>query len=164
MPKKDITAHQRTRRWNAGLVAINAAADATDVATALAQHGKKLDLDMAAYNRLRDKSVVHTAILTEKPTGGFVSQIALAAVFEQILYECAAVEYAVDMVNNATVDTIGDILIAYAEMLELDLTDYNALDETKQAQVHAALVGQNFEDGAAIKTAFNAAVAAAQQI
>jgi len=54
-------------------------------------------------------------------------------------------------------------LPTYADALGLDLTDYDELDEAKKGEVHTAMVTrQPFADKAAVKTAFDAAVLAAQ--
>ena len=60
-------------------------------------------------------------------------------------------------INSATIDTINSVITENATTLGLDLTDYNLL--TNQGPVRTALVGQNFETIANIKTAFDNAVA-----
>lgn len=64
---------------------------------------------------------------------------------------------AVTAINAATSETIATVLSANADVLGLDLTDYTAL--TTKTSVHTALVGKSFADAAAVKTAFDKAVA-----
>lgn len=166
MPKKrDITAHQRTRRWHDGVAAVNAAVDAAGVATALAAHGGKLDLDMVAYGDLTaaNKVIVDTAVLAGKAVEEYAGRNAVAAVFEPILLARVAAQVAVDMVNAALSEVKTDaVIVQYAEVLGLELDDYNLLtDKNKETVCGDVLTGKPYADEAAVKTAFDAAVATA---
>ena len=161
MPKKrDATAFQRTRRYHAGLTAVNAALSA-DIEDVLIEHGKKLDLDMVAYYGLRDQGPVYTALVGQD----FESRDEIATAFDAVLTVRVATEAAVDAVNAATKETMGDVLTENAVLLTLDLTDYELLTEEKQGTVHVAMViGEEdtpYKDETEVKTAFDAAVLAA---
>ncbi len=161
MPKKDITAHQRARRWRDGLAAINAATAANKIPGILATHGKKLDLDMAGYNGLRSTSAVDAALFTIIDADGFDDQKLLASVFDPAVALRVAVEVAVDKVNRAkTADILGVVLVDNALMLMLDLNDYSLLSKTDKESVHDTVVaGLPYDDETKVKTAFDAAVA-----
>ena len=161
MPKKDITAHQRTRRWHDGLAAINAATAANKVPGVLATHGKKLDLDMAGYNGLRSTSAVDAALFTIIGADGFDDQKLLASVFDSAVALRASIEAAIDKVNiSETADILGDVLVDNALLLTLDLDDYNLLSEANQESVHdTVFAGLPYDDETKVKTAFDAAVA-----
>lgn len=167
MPKKkDIMQFQRVRRYKAGVAAINAAANAAGVATALVAHGKKLDLDMVAYGRLSENNqeAICAAVLAGKAVGDYADRDALAAVFEPILYARVAAQFAVDMVNAALSAVRMDaVIVQYAEALGLELDDYSLLtDENKETVCEDMLTNKPYADEAAVKTAFDAAVLAAQ--
>jgi len=252
MLKKDITAHQRTRRWHDGVAAINAATKADDIPGILALHGKQLDLDMVRYDSLADTSLIDAAIFAGIGAQGYATRDALAAVAEPLIAQRALVESAMDVINAVDAvgrfpvlieqyghllailgidltdfdrllegaptedsepatgkwavyeevfdglpyasevelkaafdDVVADeleaqavgavneaeaagmaaLLAAYADVFDIEVdaeSDYGQLAEGKKAEVHAALVGQAFADAAAVKTAFNAAVEAAQ--
>jgi hypothetical protein len=164
MPKKkDIMQFQRVRRYVAGVAAVNAAADAAAVAVALAAHGKKLDLDMVAYNGLTaaNQAIVDAALLAGKAVEDYADRDALAVVFEPILYARAAAEFAVGMVNAALSAVRMDaVIVQYAEALGLELDDYSLLtDENKETVCEDMLTGKPYVNEAAIKVAFDAAVA-----
>lgn len=164
MPKKrDITSHQRTRRWHDGVTAINAAADAPGIVIALAAHGKKLDLDMTTYNGLTEanKAIVDAAVLAGKAVEDYVGRNAVAAVFGTILLARVAAQFAVDMVNAALSEVKMDaVIVQYAEVLGLELDDYNLLtDDNKETVCEDMLTGKPYENEAAIKVAFDAVVA-----
>ncbi len=164
MPKKrDITSHQRTRRYHDGVAAVNAAEDAAGVATALAAHGKKLDLDMVAYGDLTaaNKVIVDTAVLAGKGDDGYADRNAVAAAFDTILVQRVAIEFAVGMVNAAlSVAKMGAVIEQYAEILGLELDAYNLLtDKNKETVCDDMLTGKPYANEAAVKIAFDAAVA-----
>lgn len=160
--KRDVTALQRRRRWNAGLAVVNAATDATEVAAALALHGKKLDLDMVSYNNLRATSAIDAAVLAGIGQDGYASQLALLAIFEPILRIRVAAEYAVDAVNSAESAAKLGALATYGGMLGINLTDYHRLTDDGKGDVHDdVFAGIPYLDDAAIKTAVDAAVATA---
>lgn len=163
MPKKkDIMQFQRVRRYVAGIAAVNAAADAPGIATALAAHGKKLDLDMLVYNGLTaaNQAIVDAALLAGK-VEDYADRDALAAVFEPILYARVAAQFAVDMVNAALSAVRMDaVIVQYAEALGLELDDYSLLtDENKETVCEDMLTNKPYADEAAVKIAFDAAVA-----
>lgn len=159
--KRDVTALQRRRRWHDGLAIVNAATDATEVAAALALHGKKLDLDMVSYGNLRDTSAIDAAVLAGIGAG-YASQLALLAVFEPILRIRVAAEYAVDAVNRAESAAKLGALAVYGGMLGINLTDYHRLTDDGKGDVHDdVFAGIPYLDDAAIKTAVDAAVATA---
>lgn len=164
MPKKrDITAHQRTRRYAVGVAAVNAAADAAGVAVALASQGKKLDLDMLAYNGLTaaNQAFVDAAVLAGKAVEDYADRDALATVFDAILGTRVAAQFVVDMVNAALSEARMDaVIVQYAEVLGLELDDYNLLtDKNKETVCEDMLTNKPYADEAAVKTAFDAAVA-----
>lgn len=164
MPKKkDIMQFQRARRYAAGVAAVNAAIDAPGIATALAAHGKKLDLDMVAYNGLTatNQAIVDAALLTGKAVEDYADRDALAVVFEPILYARAAAEFAVGMVNAALSAVRMDaVIVQYAEALGLEIDDYNLLtDKNKETVCEDMLTNKPYADEAAVKIAFDAAVA-----
>ena len=164
MPKKmDIMQFQRTRRYAAGVTAVNAAADAAAVAVALAAHGKKLDLGMTTYNGLTEanKAIVDAAVLAGKAVEDYVGRNAVAAVFGTILLARVAAQFAVDMVNAALSEVKMDaVIVQYAEVLGLELDDYNLLtDDNKETVCEDMLTNRPYVNEAAIKVAFDAAVA-----
>lgn len=163
--KKDITSHQRSRRWHDGVTAINAAVDAAGVATALAAHGKKLDLDMVAYGDLTaaNKAIVDAAVLAGKAVDDYENRNAVAAVFDTILVQRAVAEFAVGMVNAVlSAAKMAAVLEQYAEVLGLELDDYEALtDDNKETVCEDVLIGKPYADETAVKVAFDAAVTTA---
>lgn len=160
MPK-DMTMAQRNRRWHDGLAAVNAATAANKIAGILAVHGKKLDLDMVAYNGLRDTSAVDTAVYAVINAGDdYATQLALAAVFEPILAARVRAEHAVDAVNSAESAAALGTLSIYGEMLGIDIFDYLRLSSDGKDNVHDTVyAGVPYLDDAAIKVAVDAAVA-----
>ena len=166
MPKKrDITSHQRSRRYHDGVAAVNAAVDAAGVATALAAHGRKLDLDMVAYGDLTaaNKVIIDAAVLAGKAVDDYENRNAVAAVFDAILVQRVAAQFAVGMVNAVlSAAKMGAVLEQYAEVLGLELDDYNVLiDKNKETVCGDVLTGKPYADEAAVKVAFDAAVATA---
>lgn len=133
MPKKDITAHQRTRRWHDGVAAVNAATKADDIPGILALHGKQLDLDMVRYDSLADTSLIDAAIFTGIGAQGYATRDALAAVAEPLIAQRALVESAMDVIN--AVDAVGRFPVLVSEYghllaaLGIDLTDFDRLFE-----------------------------------
>ena len=233
MAKKDIMQFQRTRRYAAGVAAVNAADNAAKTKAALVAHGKKLDFDMVAYGQLSadNQGIIDSAVLSGKGTG-YASRDALALVFVPALLEQVGIEFALGLINAALsaermaqlAEKYGDawglelddysrlsaankgavceeildgqpytdvdvVLLAfesavedaleeqaleavnevsakeiavaitlYDDVFELDLDDYNDLDEAEKGAVHDALANEVFADLAAFKTAFEAAV------
>jgi hypothetical protein len=104
------------------------------------------------------KWAVYEAIYEDKP---YDSEGDLEIAFDEAVLAALASQ-AVAAVNSATAEEMGAVLVLYAVALTLDLTDYEALDEAKKGSVHEALVGKDFADAAAVKDAFEAAVAAQQ--
>ena len=164
MPKKkDIMQFQRVRRYKAGVAAINAAANAAGVATALVAHGKRLDLDMLAYGRLSENNqeAICAAVLAGKSEKNYASRDAVAAIFDDALLERMAAEFALNLVNAALSAVRMDaVIVQYAEALGLELDDYSLLtDENKETVCEDMLTGKPYVNEAAIKVAFDAAVA-----
>jgi len=157
MPKRDITASQRARRWGDGLTAINAAVAANDIPAILAVHGKKLDLDMVSYGGLRDTTAIDAAVFAGKP---YSDRDDLELVFAPGLQLRVAIERAVDALNSVeAADKLGALSV-YAPMLGIDLTDYNRLSDEGRDNVHdTVFAGVPFANDAAIKIAVDAAVA-----
>lgn len=231
--KKDIMQFQRTRRYAAGVAAVNAADNAAKTKAALVAHGKKLDFDMVAYGKLSadNQGIIDSAVLAEKGTG-YASRDALALVFVPALLEQVGIEFALGLinaalsaermaqlaekygdawglelsdysrlsaenklavcegilddqphtdidvakqafedavkdaleeqaleaVNEATADDMAVVIALYADVYDLDLEDYDKLDDGGKDNVHAALVGKSFETLAAVKDAFETAV------
>ena len=164
MPKKkDIMQFQRVRRYKAGVAAINAADDATGIGTALAAHGKKLDLDMVAYGRLSEtgQGVVCAAVLSNKPdTVGYASRDTVAAVFDAVLLERKAAEFALNLVNEAlSAERLAWVLEQHGEALGLDLAGYSLLTgDNREAVCEEILEGQPYADEDAVQSAFEDAV------
>lgn len=133
MPKKDITAHQRTRRWHDGVAAINAATAAAEIPDILAAHGKQLDLDMVRYDSLADTSLVDAAIFAGIGAQGYATRDALAAVAEPLIAQRALVESAMDVINAVDAATRFPVLVGeYGHLLAtlgIDLTDFDRLLE-----------------------------------
>jgi len=164
MPKKkDIMQFQRVRRYKAGVAAINAAANAAGVATALVAHGKRLDLDMLAYGRLSENNqeAICAAVLAGKSEKNYASRDAVAAIFDDALLERMAAEFALNLVNAALSAVRMDaVIVQYAEALGLELDDYSLLtDENKETVCEDMLTGKPYANEAAVKIAFDAAVA-----
>jgi len=133
VPKKDITAHQRTRRWHDGVAAINAATAAAEIPDILAAHGKQLDLDMVGYDSLADTSLIDAAIFAGIGAQGYATRDALAAVAEPLIAQRVLVESAMDVIN--AVDAVGRFPVLVGEyghllaILGIDLTDFDRLLE-----------------------------------
>jgi hypothetical protein len=133
VPKKDITAHQRTRRWHDGVAAINAATAAAEIPDILAVHGKQLDLDMVRYDSLADTSLVDAAIFAGIGAQGYATRDALAAVAEPLIAQRVLVESAMDVIN--AVDAVERFPVLFGEYghllaaLGIDLTDFDRLFE-----------------------------------
>ena len=164
MPKKkDIMQFQRVRRYDAGVAAINAAANAAGVATALVAHGKKLDLDMVAYGRLSENNqeAICAAVLAGKSEKNYASRDAVAAIFDDALLERMAAEFALNLVNAALSAVRMDaVIVQYAETLGLELDDYSLLtDDNKETVCEDMLTNQPYVNEAAVKVAFDAVVA-----
>lgn len=164
MPKKkDIMQFQRVRRYKAGVAAINAAANAAGVATALVAHGKKLDLDMVAYGRLSENNqeAICAAVLAGKSEKNYASRDAVAAIFDDALLERMAAEFALNLVNAALSAVRMDaVIVQYAETLGLELDDYSLLtDDNKETVCEDMLTNQPYVNEAAVKVAFDAVVA-----
>ncbi len=151
---------QRTRRWDAGLKALNAASEKAEISGILDDHGKLLDLDMIGYNRLRDTDAVDAALWTVIDDDGFADQLALYDIFAPVLEERLAVEAAVDAINISDASIyVGKNLVAHAEALGLDLTEYERLSADGKDAVNEALFDDiPFADEDEIETAFDAAV------
>jgi len=142
----------------AALAAVNGATEAT-IAQVLVDNNAILGLDLAGdYAVLADKAPVHTALVGKN----FVDVAAVVTAFNTAVANQKAVETALAAVNAATVDTIAQVLSDNSTVLGLVLTDYNALVD--KAPVHVALVGQNFANIAAVKTAFDNAVSAQKAV
>ena len=65
---------------------------------------------------------------------------------------------AVQAINSATSETMGQAINENAEILGLDLTEYNKL--SNKTSVESALIGKNFENKTEVKEAFDNAVKA----
>lgn len=157
MPKKDITAHQRTRRWDDGLAAINAAGAANDIPDILDIHGKKLDLDMVSYGGLRDTTAIDAAVFAGKP---YSDRDDLELVFAPGLQLRVAIERAVDALNSAQAAEYLGAVTAYASLFGIDMTDYGRLSEDGKDNVHdTVFAGIPYVDEVAVKTAVDNAIA-----
>lgn len=163
MPKKkDIMQFQRVRRYAAGVAAINAAANAAGVATALVAHGKKLDLDMVAYGRLSENNqeAICAAVLAGKSEKNYASRDAVAAIFDDALLERMAAEFALNLVNAAlSAERLAWVLEKHWEALGLDLAGYSLLTgDNREAVCEEILEGQPYADEVAVQLAFEDAV------
>lgn len=162
MPKKkDIMQFQRVRRYKAGVAAINAAANAAGVATALVAHGKKLDLDMVAYGRLSENNqeAICAAVLAGKAVEGYADRDAVAAAFDAVLLERTAAEFALNLVNEAlSAERLAWVLEGHWAALGIDEDAFEAYDELedKGAICEELLVGDGdlYADEAAFVEAF----------
>lgn len=173
MPKKDITAQQRTRRWHDGLAAVNAATAANKVPGILAIHGKALDLDMVGYTGLRDASAVDAAIFGGLGAEGYATREALAVVAEPIIAQRVLVEHGMDVINAVDAAARFPVLVEeYGYLLTtlgIDLTDFERLLEGepsegadpatgKWAVYEEVLAGLPYASEVALQTAFDDAV------
>lgn len=163
MPKKkDIMQFQRVRRYKAGVAAINAAANAAGVATALVAHGKKLDLDMVAYGRLSENNqeAICAAVLAGKSDKNYASRDAVAAIFDDALLERMAAEFALRLINAAlSAERIAELIERYEDAWELDLSGYNRLSAENKLVVCGGMLGdQPHTDIDVAKQAFEDAV------
>ena len=150
--KKDLMRFQRTRRYAAGVKAINdAGSDTGKLKTALLAHGKRMDLDMVSYNRLTsaNKDAIISELLSEKPgDGGYASRLAVAEVFNPALSEKVAVEYALLVVNAAkTAGRMEEALLNFAEILELDTENYLRLSDDGKETVCDAVITEISDNG-----------------
>lgn len=172
--KKDITAHQRTRRWHDGVAAINAATAAADIPDILAAHGKQLDLDMVGYESLADTSLIDAAIFAGIGAQGYATRDALAAVAEPLIAQRALVESAMDVINAVDAATRFPVLVGeYGHLLAalgIDLTDFDRLFEGepsgdtdpatgKWAVYEAVFAGLPYAGELELKEEFDGAVA-----
>lgn len=132
------------------VAAINTAATNAAMNTAITSNAATLGLNLTDYNALTNKTPVQTALLTPV----FMSAAEVRTAFDQAA--------AVQKVNEAVVGGMGSILVDKAVILGLDLTDYTAL--INKEPVHTALVSPVFANAAAVKTAFDIAVAAQKAI
>ncbi len=149
------------------IAVVNAAEDEDEMGDALLAYADVLDLsvgpgsDYAALEAAGQAAVIG-AVLSGRPGDpGYANAAAIKAAFDAAV-EDELEDQAVAAVNSADTEGMGAVLIQYAAPLTLDLTDYLELDETGKGNVHTALVGKAFADAAAVKTAFDAAVQAAQ--
>lgn len=131
---------------NQGLYYINAATSASSMASYITTYAVALGLDLTEYNTLTNKVPVQTALVNAP---AFAAAADFKAVFDTAI--------AVAKVNEASAAGMGAVLTANAMKLGLDLTDYSAL--IYKEPVHNALVSPTFTDAAAVKSAFDAAVA-----
>ena len=147
MPKKkDIMQFQRTRRYTAGVTAINAA-DGSAMATVLDDHGKKLDLDMVSFYGLSsaNQAAIRTALVSGKE---YTDRNAVAAVFNPALEEYVALERAIEAINVAgNASIVKAALERYAEVLDIDLKDYARLSIEGKEAVCEAIMDQIEDDG-----------------
>jgi hypothetical protein len=144
---------------------VNAAEDASAMGAALFAYADILEIDVGedsdyAALEAAGQAAVIGAVLSGRPGDpGYANAAAIKAAFDAAV-EDELEDQAVAAVNSADAEGMGAVLIQYAAPLTLDLTDYLELDETGKGNVHTALVGKAFADAAAVKTAFDAAVAA----
>ncbi len=131
---------------NQGLYYINATTSASSMASYITTYAAALGLDLTDYNTLTNKVPAQTALVNAP---AFASAADFKAAFDSAV--------AVAKVNEATAAGMGAVLTANAVKLGLDLTDYSIL--IYKEPVHNALVSPIFADAAAVKAAFDAAVA-----
>jgi len=142
--KKDITAAQRTRRWDGGVEAINDAGNVAAIFDILAVWGKKLDLDMEGYNSLSDanKTLVNAAIYAGIGVGGYASREALADVAEPIISKRVIVERTLHLINSVSEAARYPVLLEqygqWLGVLDIDLTDFNRLLEGTPTTIEPA--------------------------
>jgi len=151
-----------------GALDIAAAVDAVNNATSeqmddvLNANAATLGLDegmFTTYTNLLSKSTVWTALVNKSFADAAAVQEAFdAAVTAEKATEdqAAAVAAALYAINHATPETIGQVIADNAEVLGLDLTDYNAL--TDKTSVHTALIDQGFMGKGEVQTAFDTLV------
>ncbi|MFZ3131297.1 MAG: hypothetical protein WA125_09410, partial [Desulfosporosinus sp.] len=111
-------------------------------------NAKILGLELTDYIKLKNKAAVHTALCNK----GFEDKAAIKTAFDEaVTTEMEAA--AVTAINKAGLTKMGAAIAANAEILGLDLTDYNGL--TDKSSVYKALFKKGFITKAAIKTAFD---------
>lgn len=159
---------------------INSVSEPARYPILLKQYGQwlgVLGIDLTDFNRLFEgtptiddppadatgKWAVYEAIYEDKP---YDSEGDLEIAFDEAVLAALASQ-AIAVVNAAEdEDEMGDALLAYADVLEIDVSedsDYAELEPEKQLLVLEAMVSdQPYDDAEAIKTAFEAAVAAQQ--
>ncbi len=161
MAKRDIMQFQRSRRYAAGVAAVNAADDAAKTKAALVAHGKKLDFDMVAYGKLSadNQGIIDDAVLAEKGTG-YASRDALALVFVPALLEQVGIEFALGLINAAlSAERMAQLAEKYGDAWGLELDDYNRLSAAnKEAVCEEILDGQPYTDVDVVLLAFEGAV------
>lgn len=161
MAKRDIMQFQRSRRYAAGVAAVNAADDAAKTKAALVAHGKKLDFDMVAYGKLSadNQGIIDDAVLAEKGTG-YASRDALALVFVPALLEQVGIEFALGLINAAlSAERMAQLAEKYGDAWGLELDDYNRLSAAnKEAVCEEILDGQPYTDVDVVLQAFESAV------
>lgn len=139
---------------------INAALSAERMAQLAEKYGDAWGLELDDYNRLSaaNKEAVCEEILDGQPyTDVDVVLQALESAVEDALEE-----QALEAINAATAEKMGEVIIMYADVFGLDLEDYDALDGDGKDSVHAAMVDKDFQTGSAVKDAFDSAVEDAQ--
>lgn len=160
---------------------INSVSEAARYPILLKQYGQWLSvlgIDLTDFNRLFEgtptttepaaaatgKWAVYEAIYDDIP---YASEGAFKTAFDEAV-AAALASQAVAAVNAAdNTVKMSAALFTYADVLEIDVSeesDYTALEPEKQSLVLEAMVsGQSYDDAEAIKTAFDAAVAAQQE-
>lgn len=135
---------------------INAALSAERMAQLAEKYGDAWGLELDDYNRLSaaNKEAVCEEMLDGQPYND-VDVVLLA--FESAV-EDALEEQALEAVNEVSAKEIAAAITLYDDVFDLDLDDYNDLDETEKGAVHDALANEVFADLAAFKTAFETAV------
>lgn len=148
-----------TERMAAGhaLMLANVALSAERMDWVIEQHWEALGLDLDDYSLLSadNKEAVCEEMLDGKP---YVDEDEVQSAFESAV-EDALEGQALDAINEATADDMAAVIAMYADVFDLDLDDYEELDDNGKNSVHAALVGKDFETLAAVKDAFDTAVA-----
>lgn len=123
--------------------------------TAIGRYATQLGLSLTDYNLLSfaNKGTVQTALIGK----AFADKDAVKGSFD-LAVSLAKDTQAVAAINGAlTATAMNTAITTNATVLGLSLTDYNSL--TNKVPVQTALMGQAFPDNAAVKVAFDAAVA-----
>jgi len=139
-------------------------ADTAGMGAAITANATTLGLDLTDYTLLTGKTFVHTALVSKSfedavaVKTAFYSAVAAEKITEAAAAIAAAEAAAVGTINSVDSAGMGAAITVNATTLGLNLTDYTLL--TGKTPVHTALVGKNFADKAAVKGAFDSAVAA----
>lgn len=134
--------------------ALNTASAAT-MGVTLTTNATLLGLTLTDYNSLipASRDIVNTALVGK----AFPDKTAVKTALNTAV--------SVPLINQiTTTNAMATAISNYASVLDLTLTDYNALTTANRTTVQTALIGKSFADKTAVKTAFDAAVSIAKEV